>query len=212
MFEIDKTRKHIVPKLYLRGFCLDDRPRQIYVFDKDSPQAGVIVRSIENVEVSRDAYSAANNAILQERENQWARILKALKGQSASELNELISDREKSAALRAWLARFVVDSKLRSRGFRQQMREPVTEMRLQFREDFETIEADFRARFPDLGEQWQVLFPLFKEMAGIDSDRKFEALQIDPFLRGEEGEKWYRWYEEGSWRFDEAIEGRQFIT
>ena len=212
MFDIDKTRKHFVPRLYLRGFCLDSRPEQIYAFDKHNPQAGVAVRSIENVEVSRDAYSVANDAILQQREDQWAEILQTLNGQSASELNELISDREESATLRAWLARFVVDSKLRSRGFREQMREPVKEMRLQFRDKLEAIEADFRARFPDLDEQWQVMFPLFKEMAGIDSDRKFEALRIDPFLRGEEGEKRYRWYEEGSWRFDEALDGRKFIT
>ncbi len=212
MFEIDKTRKHFVPRLYLRGFSLDSRPEQIYAFDKNNPQAGVAVRSIENVEVSRDAYSVANDAILQQREDQWAEILQTLNGQSASELNELISDREESATLRAWLARFVVDSKLRSRGFREQMREPVKEIRLQFRDKLEAIEVDFRARFPDLDEQWQVVFPLFREMAGIDSDRKFEALRIDPFLRGEEGELRYRWYEEGSWRFDEALHGRKFIT
>ncbi len=212
MFEIDKTRKHYIPKLYLRGFCLDDRPEQTYVFDKDNPQAGVQLRSIENVEVSRDAYSVANDQILEQRENQWAKILRKLKGQSVSELNGLIADREKSAKLRAWLARFVVDSKLRSRGFREQMREPVTEVRLQFRGRLEAVEADFRSQFPDLEDQWQIMFPLFKEMVAIDSDRRFEALRIDPFLRGEEGEKQYRFYEEGSWRFDEALEGRQFLT
>ena len=52
IFEVDKTRKHFVPKLYLRGFSLKNHPDQIYVFDKDNPQAGVAVRSIENVEVS----------------------------------------------------------------------------------------------------------------------------------------------------------------
>ena len=212
MFKIDKTRKHFVPRLYLQGFCLDNRPEQIYAFDKHNPQAGVAMRSIENVEVSRDAYSVANDAILQQREDRWSKILQTLKGQRASELNELIFDREASATLRAWLARFVVDSKLRSRGFREHMREPVKEMRLQFREKLEAIEADFRARFPDLDDQWQVMFPLFKEMVGVDSDRKFEALSIDPFLRGEGGEQRYRWYEEGSWRFDEALDGRRFIT
>ena len=162
--------------------------------------------------MSRDAYSVANDLILQQREDQWAEVLQALKGQSASELNEVISDREKSAALRAWLARFVVDSKLRSRGFREQMKQPVTEVRLRFREKFEAVEADFRSQFPDLDDQWQVMFPLFREMAGIDNDRRFGALRIGPFLRGEEGEEQYRWYAEGSWRFDEALEGRQFIT
>ncbi len=212
MFEIDRTRKHFVPKLYLRGFCLDNHPEQIYVFDKDNPQAGVVVRSIGNVEVSRDAYSVANDAVLQERENQWAGILKAVKALSVFELNEFIADRAKSAALRASLARFVVDSKLRSRGYRQQMRDHVTEMRLQLRTKLEAIEADSRAQFPDLAEQWQAISALVKQMTGVDSDRKYEALRMYPFLRGEEGEKWYRWYEEGSWRFDEVLKGRKFIT
>ena len=144
--------------------------------------------------------------------NQWAGILNALKTLSVSELNELISDREESAALRAWLARFVVDSKLRSRGFRKQMMEPLKGMRLEHRVQLEAMEAGFLDRFPDSDEQLRVAFSLSKEMAGVDSDRKFEGLHLDPFLRGEEGEKWYRWYEEGSWRFDEAFEGRQFIT
>ena len=81
--------------------------------------------------------------------SQWAEILSILKRQRVSELNELISDREESAALRAWLARFVVDSKLRSRGFREQMRDPVTEVRFQFRKRLESAEADFRPHFPD---------------------------------------------------------------
>ena len=85
-------------------------------------------------------------------------------------------------------------------------------MRLEHRAQLEAIEADFRARFPDLSEQWSVAFPLAKDMAGVDNDRKFEALHIDPFLRGEEGEGLYRWYEEGSWRFDEALDGRRFVT
>ena len=200
------------PRLYLRGFCVDNRPEQIYVFDKDSPQAGIAVRSIENVEVSRDAYSVANDALLQQREDQWAAILKSLQGQSVSELNDFISDREKSATLRAWLARFVVDSKHRSRGFRERLREPANAIRLQLRSRLETIEADLLARFPELREDLQIMLPRLREIAGVDSDRKFEALHLSPVLRGEEGERRYRWYEEGSWRFDAAPTGRKFIT
>ena len=212
MFEVDKTRKHFVPRLYLRGFCPDDRPGQIFVFDKELPQAGIQVRSIDKVEVSKDAYSVDSDAILQQREPRWSEILKTLEGQSVSELNDFISDGEKSATLRGWLARLVVDSRLRSRGFREQIRAPVKEIRLQFREKLEALEADFAGRFPGLGEQSQVMISLFKEMAGIDSDRKFAAIHMYPFLRGEEGEKRYRWYEEGSWRFYVALEGRRFIT
>ncbi|MDE2769099.1 MAG: DUF4238 domain-containing protein [Chloroflexota bacterium] len=212
MFEVDKTRKHFVPKLYLRGFCLDNPPKRIYVLDKGKPQDEVAVRSINNVEVSRDAYSVANDAILQEREDAWSETLKILKGRDASELNELVSDRDKSAELRYWLARLVVDSKLRSRGFRSQMRESANEIRLRSRSRIEALEADFRSRFPDLGEQIQIMVSLFKDVAGIDNDREFEALRICPFLRGEEGEKLYRLYEEGSWRFDAACDRRKFIT
>ena len=35
---------------------------------------------------------------------------------------------------------------------------------------------------------------------------------MDPFLRGEGGEEQSRKYEAGSWRFDEALQGRKFIT
>ena len=212
MFEIDKTRKHFVPRLYLRSFCLDNRPEQIYAFDKDNPQAGAVVRSIENVEVSRDAYSVANDAILQQREDKWAAILNTLKGQSVSELNGLISDLESSATLRAWLAHFVVDSKQRSRGFRERMSDPANAIRLQVRSKLESVETDLLARLPDSTRELQIMLSRLKEMAGIDSDRKFEALHLSPFLRGEEGRKRYRWYEEGSWRFDEALAGRKFIT
>ena len=212
MFEIDKSRKHFVPRLYLKGFCPDRKSGQIHVFDKENPESGVALRSIDNVEVSRDAYSVANDALLWERECQWAGILEALKSQPVSELNHLIADRDRSAALRAWLARLVVDSKLRSRGFRQQLRNLSDNMRLLLSQELQTIEASFRARCPDSDEPWEVAFPLLREMSGLDSDRKFEAILIDPFLRGEKGEGWYRTYEEGSWRFDKPPEGRTFIT
>lgn len=212
MFEIDKTRKHFVPKLYLRGFCLGGRPEQLYVFDKEDPQAAVAVRSIDNVEVSRDAYSSANDALLQQREDQWSQILTALRGSDVAELNEFIANREASAALRAWLARLVVDSKLRSRGFREQMKETSERTRIAHQEMQEATQAVLLRRFPDSSEQLQATFSVLRKMSGLDNDRRYQALMMDPFLRGEEGERWYRSYEEGSWRFDEAPAGRKFIT
>ena len=212
VFEIDQTRKHFVPKLYLRGFGLSGRPEQVYVFDKKNPQEGVTVRSIANVEVSKDAYSVANDRMLTAREVQWSKILNSLKELSVPELNDLISDRTRSATLRAWLARFVVDSKLRSRGFREQMRESAKAMRLQLRAEIEAIEAGIVARHPDLVDQCEVVFSLLREMAGVDSDRKFGATIASPVALGEKGKRLYRWYEEGSWRFDAALAGRAFIT
>lgn len=212
MYEINKTRDHFVPQFYLRGFSIIDHPTQIYVFDKHKPEAGVEVRSIHDIEVSRDAYSAANDEILTEREKHWSQILNILKRYSVAELNEHISDRESSARLRAWLARFVVDSKLRSRGFREEMRETLMETRLVYLKMHEASKADFLKRFPDSDEEIQAVFSASKEMVGLDNDRKFSAILVDPFIRGEEGERWYRWYEEGSWRFNAAPEGRKFIT
>ena len=212
MFEIDNRRKHFVPKLYLRGFGVSDRAEQIYVFDKENPSAEVAIRSIDNVEVSKDAYSVANDAIVTELETLWSQVLNIIKELSVSELNELISDRGKSAAVRAVLARFVVDSKLRSRGFREQKRVLVKAIRLRLRAKIEEREADARVRYPEFEELLQTAFPVLKEMFGLDNDRRFEALFVDPFLRGEEGERQYKWYEEGSWRFDAAPMGRKFIT
>ena len=191
---------------------MGDSAEQIYAFDKHNPAAGTFVRSIEKVEVSKDAYSVANDAVLRERESQWGRILQYVKGWGVPELNDFIADRERSATFRAWMARFVVDSTLRSRGYRERMRGPIAETRLKLRERLKVVESDSRAQSPDLNEQWDVIFPKVYEMVGVDNGRKFEALYLPPFVRGEEGEKWYRWYEEGSWRFDEAPEGRQFIT
>ena len=212
MYEIDKTRKHFVPKLYLRGFCTEINPNQIYVFDKQMPESGIVRRSIENVEVSRDAYSAANDNILKKRENQWSNTLDSLNGLSCSELNEFISDREQSASLRAQLARFVVDSKLRSRGYREQMKQQMQELRIQHGKDLARFEKTFREQHPDSEERSAVAFPLLREIIGVDSVRKFDAIHIDPFMRGEEGGEWYKMYEDGSWRFDEAYVGRKFIT
>ena len=212
MFELDNSRKHFVPRFYLRGFGLGNRDDQIYVFDKENPTAGVAVRSIDNVEVSKDAYSVANDAIVTEREGLWSQVLNLTKELSVSDLNELISDRGKSATVRAWLARFVVDSRLRSRGYRKQKREHVKAMQLQLRAKLEELEADTKVRFPELDEQLQFALPQIKEMFGTHNDRKFEAFFLDPFLRGEEGERHYKWYEEGSWRFDAAPTGRKFIT
>ena len=212
MFEVDKQRDHFVPQMYLRGFGLVDRPTQIYIFDKQKPEVGIEVRSIHDVEVSRDAYSVENDRILTEREAWWSQTLDELKKCSVAELNEMISDRDASAALRAWLARFVVDSKLRSHGFRKQMSALLRETRLAHLRMHEADKADFLKQSQDSGDELRAAFSALQKMAGLDDDRKYGAITMDPFIRGEEGERWYRWYAEGSWRFDAAPEGRKFIT
>ena len=80
MFEIDSTRKHYVPILYLQNFETQQRSDQIYVFDKQWPKTGVEARAITKVEVSKDAYSVLSDNILKERENYWGSIVRDLKG------------------------------------------------------------------------------------------------------------------------------------
>ena len=212
MFEIDKTRKHFVPQMYLRGFSLPNNPEDIYVFDKGNGRSEITERAIHDVEVSRDAYSVRNDQILTEREGNWAPILDALRQTKVADLNELIADRESSAGLRAWIARLIVDSKLRSYGLRKQMNEFLTRMRVEHLKMHQTTKAEFLKQFPDSAKDLETLFTLVQKTAGLESERKYPALMIDPILRGQEGETLYKFYEEGSWRFDIPSEGRKFIT
>ena len=126
MFEIDNTRKHFLPQFYLRGFCRQDKKGKIphiYVFDKKAPGKGIQSRSIERVEVSRDAYSVHIDDFNKQRESVWGDLFSRLEATSAMELNEIIADRNQSAPLRAWLADFATGISLRSRGLRERLKE-----------------------------------------------------------------------------------------
>ncbi len=133
-FEIDATNKHFVPKFYLRGFCLSNSTKQIYVFDKQNPDAGVQIHSIDKVEVSKDAYSVTNDASITEREQEWSSLLSAITQRKADELSRSITSREYSAQFRRGLASFVADSHRRSRGVREGVMEPLKEIRLQLKQ------------------------------------------------------------------------------
>ena len=188
MIGIDNTRKHFIPQMYLRGFSCEGNPNQIYVFDKHRPDQGVQVRSIRDVEVARHAYSVENDKILTEFEDQFSGILHWIRSNNASDLNEYISDRERSSSLRAWLARFVVDIRLRSRGFRESA----------------PVRALIARGFAEANRQNDEL-----ELDDID---KWTAVILDPFVRGQQGAEWYESYQTGSWRFDAAPAQRKFIT
>ena len=188
MVGIDNTRKHFIPQMYLRGFSREGNPNQIYVFDKHSPDLGVQIRSIRDVEVARHAYSVENDKILTDFEDRFSPILHWIRGNNASDLNEYISDRERSSSLRAWLARFVVDITLRSRGFRESA----------------PVRALIARGFAEANRQNDEL-----ELDDID---KWTAVILDPFVRGPQGAEWYESYQMGSWRFDAAPAQRKFIT
>ena len=212
MYEIDKTRKHYVPQMYLRGFSVPDNPTQIYVFDKQRPEMGIEVRSIHDVEVARNAYSAENDKILTKREGVWSQILNTIKKSEVAELNTFLADREGSSNLRAWLARFVVDSALRSRGLRDRVWKATEEMRRTHREEEAAALEDTIRQHPASERELRRVAAILKEITHSDNEQKCAAVTLDPFLRGEEGERRYRWYEEGSWRFCPATECRKFIT
>ena len=212
MYEIDKTRKHFVPQMYLRGFSQANDVDQIYTFDKRCPMKGIKIRSIRDVEVSRDAYSVENDKILTERENVWSEMLSNLKQCHAGELNAYIDDRIVSARLRQWLARFVVDSALRSQGLRERMQPLLRASLLLYdRQEAAALESSI-AQEPGLEHELHLADSLVGKMTHRDNLRKRPAILLDPFLRGEEGERHYEWYEQGSWRFDEPPDGRTFIT
>ena len=216
MFDIDNTRKHFLPQSYQRGFSPDEHPNQVYVFDKQIPENGVQLQGIKNTAVSKDAYSIESDAILTDFESRFSQTFDLVRGSDVADLNEFISDRERSATLRVWLSRFVVDLCLRSSGFRDS-----PEMRAFLDAGF----ADARQHFNEIGSR------LFVECSGdydddmlkrivdalykwchLDDRDKWVAATFYPFIRGQEGGEWYSFYESGSWRFGEAAMGRTFIT
>ena len=212
MFEIDNKQDHFVPKMYLKRFSLPDEPNKVYVFDKQNPEAGVVKRSIRKVERSRDAYTIESDQILTDLERTWNNILNFLKGKDVARLNETLIDRQASALLRSWLARFIVISAMRSRGLRERISDEVEATRLQMMDWIETHAADFSKKYPDRAREIQVVAQVTREASNVNSKRKWQATMLDPFKRGEDGEQFYRLYEEGSWRFYPATDGRRFIT
>ncbi len=184
----------------------------VYVFDKQNPAAGVVKRSIHKVERSRDAYTVEVDRVLTKLEGTWNDILDLLEGKDVDWLNECLIDRQASGPLRSWLAPFVVIAAMRSRGLRERMGDELEAARLQMMGGIEAHSADFLKKHPDRAEEMQVAAQVLREVTNVDSKRKWQATMLNPFQRGEEGEQFYRLYEEGSWRFYAAPDGRRFIT
>ena len=212
MFEIDNKQDHFVPRMYLKRFSLPDEPDMVYVFDKQNPAAGVVKRSIRKVERSRDAYTIEVDRVLTDLEWTWNNILDFLEGKDVAWLNECLIDRQASAPLRRWLAPFVVISAKRSRGLRDRMGGELETARLQMMDRIEAHFADFLREHPDRVKEMQVAAKVVREVTNVDRRRKWQATMLNPFQRGEEGEQFNRLYEEGSWRFYAAPDGRRFIT
>ncbi|MDE0492518.1 MAG: DUF4238 domain-containing protein [Acidimicrobiaceae bacterium] len=211
-FEIDATNKHFVPKFYLRGFCLGHSPKQIYVFDRQNPDADVQIRSIDKIEVSKDAYSVTIDALISQREREWSSSLAFICQRNADDLNRLIVDREDSAEFRRGLASFVVDMRRRSRGVREGVLEPLKELRLQLRQSLAESADTTVSQNPELKSQLPNGLRQAERELGLDNDRRFAAIYFDPIVDDDLDDPHYKWHQDGSWSFEEAFEGREFIT
>ena len=211
-FEIDTTRKHFVPRFYLRGFSSNNSSEQIHVFDKQNPTAGVKIRSIEKVEVSKDAYSIANDSLISQREQEWSSLLVFIRQRNADELNRFIVDREDSAEFRRGLASFVVDTRRRSRGAREGVLELLKEARLQLRQRLAESAKTIVRQNPELMDQLPDGLRQAERQLGLDNDRRFAAIYLEPIVDDDLDNPHYKWHQDGSWVFNDAPDGREFIT
>ena len=214
MFEIDNRGKHFLPKLYLRGFCRQDKKGKIphiYVFDKKAPDKGTESRSIEEVEVSKDAYSIDIDKFNEQRESVWGPLLTNLNTDGANELNELVADRAHSATLRAWLADFATSISLRSRGLRERMKETSSEewhsLQREINEIFE--EMDDEALAEETGSSKAEVKRIVMRSIYADDYEKWLAVTIRP-SRPKEDEL-NKLLEEGTWRFENPPIPRKLI-
>ena len=205
MFEIDNTRKHFLPQLYLRGFCRQDKKGKIphiYVFDKRAPGKGIQSRSIEKVEVSKDAYSIHIDDFNKQRESVWGDIFNHLEATSTKELNELIADREQSATLRAWLADFTTSISLRSRGLRERINETSLEnwhsLQRQINKIFEEMDDEELGK--ETGASKEEIKSILAQFTHTDDYEKWLAVTIRPSRP--EGDEVNKLLEEGTWSFE----------
>ena len=214
MFELDNTRKHFLPQFYLRGFCRQDKKGKIphiYVFDKKAPDKGIESRSIEKVEVSKDAYSIRIDNFNKQQESVWGDIFSRLRDTSDTELNELIADREQSSSLRAWLANFAISISWRSRGLRERLRETSLEnwdsLRREINKIFEEMDDETVAE--ETGSPKEEIKKIVMESMYADDYGKWLATTIHP-SRPKEDEL-NKLLEEGTWRFENPPSPRKLI-
>ena len=96
MLDVDSSRMHYTPQFYFRGFQIDGQRRLIYVHNKRKPEQGIRIRRIENIEVSKDAFSVGADNMLRRQEQMQANILSEFYSADVDSLNALISDRKKA--------------------------------------------------------------------------------------------------------------------
>ena len=214
MLDIDNTQKHYIPRFYLRGFSRQGNKGKIphiFVFDKQAPNKGIESRSIEKIEKSKDAYSIHIDDFNKQRESVWGDIFNHLKDIGAAELNELIADREQSAALREWLADFVTSISMRSRGRRERDKEMLLDgwhsLQKGINNVFEGMDDEELTK--DTGSSKEEIKGIVMRSMYADNYEKWLAVTLLPSFSG--GDETNKLLADGSWRFESPPNQRKLI-
>ena len=217
IFEVDKTKKHYLPQFFLEGFSSNGR--QLHVFDKEASLGNAFrTTSVAKVERSWRAYSARSDYYITKHiEPGILSALSFIRSNPVSEVNDRLSNGDSSDSLRQWLARFIVDFRLRSRGFRenQETRKLFDIHRKIAEASNEGRRACYGARISaylsardisfDDYESWE------REFSNLDDYQRWVATSLKPFVAGEQGLQYYDEYASANMRLFESSPGRQFI-
>ena len=139
--------------------------------------------------------------------------LRIIRGNPVSEVNNHLLNSDGSDLLRQWLARFIVDFRLRSRGFREN-----DETRT-LHEIHRTTEAFMEGQRAYIGA-WLSAYlcssleeyeSMKRELLNVDNYPRWVATTLNPFVAGEDSTHFYDEYAAANMRLYEAPPGRQFI-
>ena len=218
--EIDNTRKHYEPRLYLQGFTIPDRSTHIYVFDKQQPGRGIWNASTKDVSVSNRAYTVENEKHLTEREKVYSKMLKILLPHVEANGDCKAEDIDGWEHALPWFADFVLTSLLRSSGrlspdnpLMQELYADARERNREFweQQDPESIErlsTSLNSHGSDLAE-----FREFMErQSGLDDIRRWIPLTIDPVGRTPWFDDIRELLIDGNWTFHRVNTDSRLIT
>ena len=216
-FDVDTTKKHYLPQFYLEGFSFDGR--RLHVFDKEAPLDNAYrTTTVANAEKSWRAYSMRSDYYITERiEPGILGTLRIIRGNPVSEVNNHLLNSDGSDLLRQWLARFIVDFRLRSRGFREndetrtlhEIHRKTTEAFMEGQRAY--IGAWLSAYLSKKGSSLEEYESMKRELLNVDNYPRWVATTLNPFVAGEDSTHFYDEYAAANMRLYEAPPGRQFI-
>ena len=216
-FDVDRTKKHYLPQFYLKGFSFDGR--RLHVFDKEAPLKNAFrTTSIDKVEKSGHAYSNRYDYIITEQiEPGILSALRIIRENPISEVNDHLSNSDGNDPFRQWLARFIVDFRLRSRGFREneetrKMFEIYQKTTEAFREGCRAYRgAWLSADLSKMGISLEENENMMREILNVDDYHLWVATNLNPFITGEQSVHFYDEYATANMRLYEVPPGRQFV-